>query len=164
MWKIESKQLDIEGLNITVTSSGKPGAKPKGKPRSEGLEILANATLKLKAGTHYAMIGRNGTGKSSECMGPSVFSYFVLLMFYPAILKAVAEKLIPGIPLPTRISILQQTSAEDQPASSMAVESSQAESSGMSSGQLSVLAEVINKATSRNEIQQEIDGGSTIFL
>ena len=40
--------------------------KPKGKARSEGLEILANANLKLKAGVHYALIGRNGTGKSSE--------------------------------------------------------------------------------------------------
>jgi ATPase subunit of ABC transporter with duplicated ATPase domains len=57
--------LDIEGLNITVTS-GKAGVKQKAKARSEGLEILANASLKLKAGVHYALIGRNGTGKSSE--------------------------------------------------------------------------------------------------
>jgi ATPase subunit of ABC transporter with duplicated ATPase domains len=42
------------------------GVKPKGKARAEGLEILSNATLKLKAGIHYALIGRNGTGKSSE--------------------------------------------------------------------------------------------------
>lgn len=40
--------------------------KPKGKARGEGLELIANATLKLKAGVHYALIGRNGTGKSSE--------------------------------------------------------------------------------------------------
>jgi ABC-type polysaccharide/polyol phosphate transport system ATPase subunit len=54
-------------LNITVTSgAGKAAAKPKGKARAEGLEILANATLKLKAGVHYALIGRNGTGKSSK--------------------------------------------------------------------------------------------------
>ena len=49
-----------------MTSGGKPGAKTKGKARAEGLEILANADLKLKAGVHYALIGRNGTGKSSE--------------------------------------------------------------------------------------------------
>jgi ATPase subunit of ABC transporter with duplicated ATPase domains len=50
-----------------VTSgAGKSAAKPKGKARAEGLEILANASLKLKAGVHYALIGRNGTGKSSE--------------------------------------------------------------------------------------------------
>jgi ABC-type polysaccharide/polyol phosphate transport system ATPase subunit len=59
-------KLDIEGLNITVTSGGKSGVKPKGKQRAEGLEILGNASLKLKAGIHYALIGRNGTGKSSE--------------------------------------------------------------------------------------------------
>jgi ABC-type polysaccharide/polyol phosphate transport system ATPase subunit len=59
-------QLDVDGLNITVTSSAKSGVKAKGKARAEGLEILANASLKLKAGVHYALIGRNGTGKSSE--------------------------------------------------------------------------------------------------
>lgn len=49
-----------------MSGPGKLGAKPKGKARAEGLELLANATLKLKAGIHYALIGRNGTGKSSE--------------------------------------------------------------------------------------------------
>jgi ABC-type dipeptide/oligopeptide/nickel transport system ATPase subunit len=64
---VDDEKLDIEGLNITVTSgAGKAAAKPKGKARAEGLEILANANLKLKAGVHYALIGRNGTGKSSE--------------------------------------------------------------------------------------------------
>jgi len=73
-------KLDIAGLNITVTSGdAKAGAKVKGKAQSEGLEILNNATLKLKAGVHYALIGRNGTGKSSEhlnmsfCPGTSNF-------------------------------------------------------------------------------------------
>lgn len=59
-------QLDIEGLNITVTSAGKAGVKAKGKARAEGLEILSNATLKLKARLCYALVGRNGTGKSSK--------------------------------------------------------------------------------------------------
>jgi ABC-type polysaccharide/polyol phosphate transport system ATPase subunit len=58
-------KLDIEGLNITVTS-GTGSAGKKGKARAEGLEILNNASLKLKAGVQYALIGRNGTGKSSE--------------------------------------------------------------------------------------------------
>lgn len=64
-------QLDIEGLNITVTSadSGPKGtatAKAKGKAKaSEGTEILSNAKLRLKAGSRYALIGRNGSGKSS---------------------------------------------------------------------------------------------------
>ena len=33
--------------------------------KGEGLEILSHAELRLKAGAHYALIGRNGTGKSS---------------------------------------------------------------------------------------------------
>jgi ABC-type polysaccharide/polyol phosphate transport system ATPase subunit len=72
---LTSLKLDIEGLNITVTSGGKSGVKPKGKQRAEGLEILGNASLKLKAGIHYALIGRNGTGKSSECV-PKLCSFF----------------------------------------------------------------------------------------
>lgn len=40
-------------------------AKGKSKAKAEGLEIISNAELRLKAGTHYALIGRNGTGKSS---------------------------------------------------------------------------------------------------
>ena len=72
---LTSLKLDIEGLNITVTSGGKSGVKPKGKQRAEGLETLGNASLKLKAGVHYALIGRNGTGKSSQCV-PMLRSIF----------------------------------------------------------------------------------------
>jgi ABC-type polysaccharide/polyol phosphate transport system ATPase subunit len=57
-----------------VTSAGgatatgeKPTAKGKGKAKSDGIEILANAKLRLKEGQRYALVGRNGTGKSSEC-------------------------------------------------------------------------------------------------
>jgi hypothetical protein len=71
-------------------------------------------------------------------------------------LKAVAEKLIPGIPIPTRISILQQTATDEQ----SSLESTQVDSATSSSSQLSVLEEVIDRATSRNEIQREIDGES----
>jgi len=68
-----------------------------------------------------------------------------------AILRAVAEKLIPGIPIQTRIAILQQTSSSEQSGVDLSapVESSR---------QLSVLETVIDRATSRNEIQNEIDG------
>ncbi|GAW26714.1 putative ABC transporter [Rosellinia necatrix] len=81
------RELDIEGLSITVRSetsvkakgSASAGSKKvaKGKARSEGTEILDNATLRLKAGRRYALIGRNGSGKST-------------------LLKAIAQKLIPG--------------------------------------------------------------------
>ncbi|TGO50312.1 hypothetical protein BCON_0186g00050 [Botryotinia convoluta] len=128
------QELDIEGLNITVTSSGKSSVKSKGKSKAEGLEILSNASLKLKAGICYALIGRNGTGKST-------------------LLKAIAEKLIPGIPVQTRISILQQTDADSKDVGDEG--GSESEENGGS--KLSVLAEVIDRATSRSEIQHEVD-------
>lgn len=69
----DPKQLDIEGLNITVVSGGGAGAgekpvkaKGKGKAAAEGTEILSNAKLRLKAGSRYALVGRNGSGKSSK--------------------------------------------------------------------------------------------------
>lgn len=67
-----------------------------------------------------------------------------------AILKAIAENLIPGIPIQTRISILQQIS--ETPSSSVASVLSP------SAGGLSILETVLNGAISRNEIQNEIDG------
>ena len=76
----------------------------------------------------------------------------------PAILRAVAEKLIPGIPIPTRISILQQTATDEAQHTSTGGGSSQSQSTPTAGSQLSVLAEVIDRATSRNEIQREIDG------
>ena len=75
-----------------------------------------------------------------------------------------AEKLIPGIPIPTRISILQQTSTEAAPSASTAGETSQAKSAVNLASQLSVVAEVIDRATSRNDIQREIDGEPPILL
>ena len=69
-----------------------------------------------------------------------------------------AEKLIPGIPIQTRISILQQTSTAEPPPASTGAESDEAKLAAASGGQLSVLTEVIDRATSRNEIQREING------
>jgi ABC-type multidrug transport system fused ATPase/permease subunit len=75
------RELDIEGVNIAITSAspnpgedgdkssssgkGKVVAKGKGKSKAEGIEILSNAKLRLKEGQRYALVGRNGTGKSS---------------------------------------------------------------------------------------------------
>lgn len=136
-------QLDIEGLNITITSG--PGtaksAGGKGKAKAtksaEGTEVLANAKLRLKAGQRYALVGKNGSGKTT-------------------LLKAIAEKLIPGIPEQTRIAVLQQTDAgevntdvdddDDGPPSRTAV-------TGSSS---IVLEEVIERATAKDEIEKEI--------
>ncbi|KAI1763467.1 P-loop containing nucleoside triphosphate hydrolase protein [Hypoxylon sp. FL1150] len=125
------RELDIEGLNITVTSGPKLGAKGKGKAKIEGTELLNNAKLRLKAGQRYALIGRNGTGKST-------------------LLKAIAEKLIPGIPEETRIVILQQTDAGD-------VNTDESTASTPSKGEgRAVLEDVIERATSKQAVQQEI--------
>jgi hypothetical protein len=69
-------------------------------------------------------------------------------------LKAIAQKLIPGVPIPTRISILQQTDADKAAAGELPAKSTPTSSSP----KLSVVEQVIDNATSRNEIQQEIDG------
>ncbi|RDW61616.1 ABC transporter-like protein [Coleophoma crateriformis] len=132
------QELDIEGLNITVTSGGKSGAKAKGKSKAEGLEILSSATLRLKAGTCYALIGRNGTGKST-------------------ILRAVAEKLIPGIPLKTRISLLQQTSSGPVNSSEDTTGPANSSMPSNSAGDISVLEAVVDRATAKNEIQNELN-------
>ncbi|KAJ5704203.1 hypothetical protein N7493_011341 [Penicillium malachiteum] len=95
-------EIDVEGLSITVTSAApeavddsKLKAKGKGKAKAAGRELISDGHLRLKGGTHYGLLGRNGTGKST-------------------LLRAMAEKLIPGIPHPTRIAILQQTDDQDE--------------------------------------------------
>lgn len=69
----DSPKLDIDGIYVTIIPEGETGetsAPPtktkasKGKPKE--VELLANAQLRLKEGTRYALFGRNGTGKSSK--------------------------------------------------------------------------------------------------
>jgi hypothetical protein len=68
-------------------------------------------------------------------------------------LKAIGEKLIPGIPEETRVAILQQTN--DGAVSASEVQTSNISEPGESS---SVLEEVIERATARSEVQKEING------
>ncbi|KAF4343099.1 positive effector GCN20 [Fusarium beomiforme] len=124
-----NRELDIEGVNITVTSGDKPSSKGKAKAKSEGVEILAGAKLRLKEGQRYALVGRNGTGKST-------------------LLKAIAERLIPGIPEDTRIALLQQTRLTD--------EKNEDNPDARSSNKSSVLEQVIEKAMSKYAIEQDI--------
>ncbi|GJC78034.1 protein GCN20 [Colletotrichum liriopes] len=131
----DHRELDIDGLNITVTSAGKSGAKGKAKARSDGTEILVDAKLRLKAGQRYALIGRNGSGKST-------------------LLKAVAEKLIPGVPEETRISLLQQTNVTDANLD-LRPNDRLAEAGEFGQGH-SVLEHVIEKATAKSDVEQEI--------
>ncbi|WVN89620.1 uncharacterized protein L203_104849 [Cryptococcus depauperatus CBS 7841] len=88
-----SAEIDVEGLGIAVTSSTPSidsSAKSKSKTKTAGRELISDSHLRLKAGVRYGLLGRNGTGKST-------------------LLRAIADKLIPGIPHATRIAILQQT-------------------------------------------------------
>ncbi|KAK1962408.1 ABC transporter [Colletotrichum sublineola] len=131
----DHRELDIDGLNITVTSPGKSGVKGKSKARSEGIEILVDAKLRLKAGQRYALVGRNGSGKST-------------------LLKAIAEKLIPGIPETTRISLLQQTNLT-HPNSDLHPSDHQADIGESDQGR-GVLEHVIEQTTAKSNAEQEI--------
>jgi hypothetical protein len=148
-----------------VTSAGgatatgeKPTAKGKGKAKSDGIEILANAKLRLKEGQRYALVGRNGTGKSSECEEEIFLQGFFFFLetsglmcsSYIALLKAIAEKLIPGIPENTRIAILQQTRLDGQDGNP--------EPKGKSSTGSTVLQEVVERATAKLAVEKEING------
>ncbi|EHK22278.1 uncharacterized protein TRIVIDRAFT_54248 [Trichoderma virens Gv29-8] len=129
------RELDIDGLTIVVTSGEKAdkpekgAGKSKGKGKSDGLEILSNAKLRLKEGQRYALVGRNGTGKST-------------------LLKAIAQKLIPGIPEGSRIALLQQTKLTDSDEDD--------KTRTEKGGQGTVLQEVIERATARSVVEQEI--------
>ncbi|KAK4245240.1 hypothetical protein C7999DRAFT_43213 [Corynascus novoguineensis] len=129
------RELDIEGLNITVTSGSadKPKGKGKAKATAEGTEILSGAKLRLKAGSRYALVGRNGSGKST-------------------LLRAIAEKLIPGIPEGTRVSILQQTNISDANTDDLPPAVQPAINEGPT-----VLEDVIDKATAKSDLEQEIN-------
>ncbi|KAG9259075.1 P-loop containing nucleoside triphosphate hydrolase protein [Emericellopsis atlantica] len=128
------RELDVEGLQITIAAA-KPAdgkaTKSRGKAKTDGLEILTNAKLRLKEGQRYALVGRNGTGKST-------------------LLKAIAEKLIPGIPEETRIAILQQTKLTDD----------ENRAQDQDAGQ-TVLQSVVDKATSKSNVEREVRALST---
>ncbi|KAL1866609.1 hypothetical protein VTK73DRAFT_4615 [Phialemonium thermophilum] len=131
------RELDIEGLSIAVTSGDKQSAKGKWKAKADGVEILSNAKLRLKAGQRYALVGRNGSGKST-------------------LLRAIAEKLIPGVPEKTRVAILQQTNDADGSVGTAASDGAPSGNNAAPQGSR-VLEYVVDKATSKNELEQEIN-------
>ncbi|KFX92594.1 hypothetical protein V490_05303 [Pseudogymnoascus sp. VKM F-3557] len=91
----KSTEIDIAGLSLGIAPSGATGKAKKGKGKAAGQEkeLLVNAELRLKSGIHYALLGRNGSGKST-------------------ILRAIADRIIPGLPPSLRVAILQQTSTD----------------------------------------------------
>ena len=72
-------------------------------------------------------------------------------------MKAIAEKLIPGIPEETRIVILQQTNTSDVNTDEEPQKHRLSDSSGEGKG-VTVLEEIIERATSKQEVQREING------
>ena len=71
-----------------------------------------------------------------------------------ALLRALSEKLIPGVPLNTRISILQQTASDQAPSEGRAGDST------LKLSDKPVLQQVIESDTYRNEILGEINSES----
>ncbi|KAK9322524.1 P-loop containing nucleoside triphosphate hydrolase protein [Lipomyces orientalis] len=91
------KDIDINGLNISIVpiaSHRDPTVSSKSKliksSKAAAIEILVDAELKLKRGHRYGLIGRNGTGKST-------------------LLRAISDRLIPGMPQSVKIAVLDQT-------------------------------------------------------
>ncbi|RAQ46436.1 ABC transporter [Aspergillus flavus] len=140
-----TQEIDVEGLTIAVSSSRdtpedpskpKPRGKTKGKPDTR--ELISDAHLRLKAGVHYGLIGRNGTGKST-------------------LLRAMADKLVPGIPHSTRIAILQQTeTASEEDVKDFAAEEAE-------NKHKTVLQYVLSSDHSRNEVVQKMNFLSKAF-
>ncbi|KAL1914423.1 uncharacterized protein VTP21DRAFT_8875 [Calcarisporiella thermophila] len=73
-----SKDVDLKGVNLSVGN----------------LELLADARLLLKAGTHYGLIGKNGVGKST-------------------LLSVIANKSLIGFPNNIRTLYIQQLEVVD---------------------------------------------------
>lgn len=71
--------------------------------------------------------------------------------YHLALLKAIGDRLIPGIPEETKIALLQQTRLTD----------GDAESRPSDGPVPTVLQEVIDKATARSVVEQEIRGTSS---
>ncbi|PYI07152.1 P-loop containing nucleoside triphosphate hydrolase protein [Aspergillus sclerotiicarbonarius CBS 121057] len=136
-----SQEVDVEGLTIAVSSTSNednvPISKPKGrsKTKAEARELIVDAHLRLKAGVCYGLIGRNGTGKST-------------------LLRAMADKLVPGIPHATRIAILQQTDTQAQDSLDTEVHRNNNDNDG---SQRKVLEYVMSSDHYKNKVVQKMD-------
>lgn len=112
-----SKDIDIGDLTVSI-----------GKR-----EILSHTRLVLKAGLRYALVGRNGTGKST-------------------VLKALASRKIPGVPSNIRMLLLDQTSLEENHA---AFGTGAAEDVSDKDRQVSVIEHVASSDKLRQRIVEE---------
>ncbi|KAM5501186.1 hypothetical protein McanMca71_005300 [Microsporum canis] len=126
------------GEDAESSGAGKVKARKK-ETAGLGLEILTSATLRLKAGVHYGLVGRNGTGKST-------------------LLRAMADRLIPGLPESVKIAILQQTDVDVDPPPPVTkgVAALQINDELSKEEQKTVLQQVVQSDTSRNEITRKV--------
>lgn len=117
------EEIDLKTVNIAIGDR----------------ELLVDADLKLKAGVKYALIGRNGTGKST-------------------LLQAIARKLIPGIGQKIRILLLSQI--EDATGSLDIVTESGNANGGVASAEskLTALEHVVRGDAERLRLLQEAEG------
>lgn len=91
----DASEIDLNDVDITIAER----------------EILVDARIRLKNGVRYGMIGRNGCGKSSKLHNPCALVLISGQVLIPiAVLQAIAEKMIPGIPPSLRIHIVSQVS------------------------------------------------------
>jgi hypothetical protein len=77
----------------------------------------------------------------------------------PALLRAIADKLIPGIPEQTRVSILQQTNISDANTDDLPPANP-----SKGSGGPTVLEDVVDKATAKSDLEQEINGTRSVNM
>lgn len=91
-----------------------------------------------------------------------LFSSNSLFFYEIAILRALAEKLIPGVPYSTRIAILQQTDAEIEDNSKNSeidgLADSMRDTGSISTSQKTTLEQVIASDTMRTEVERKISG------
>ena len=74
-------------------------------------ELLSSAHLRIQEGIHYVFVGRNGTGKST-------------------LLRALAERKVPGVPENLRILLLGQTRIDSLDVGGQSQEKDESSSAG----------------------------------
>jgi ATP-binding cassette subfamily F protein 3 len=99
-----SKEIDLKKVNLYI------GQK----------QLLQDAHLRLKEGVHYGLVGRNGTGKSSESVVANVERLFwrivtdeSSILTATALLRALSEGIIPGLPTNIKILLVSQIHSEE---------------------------------------------------
>ena len=152
------------GSATTSIKAGKP-AKGKAKASIADKDILVDADVKLKAGVHYGLLGRNGSGKSSEWNCHKDGSkqnererereHGVAHRHMVALLKALATKVIPGMSLATRIAHLQQT-AETCHGDAACIPAAESSAGQDDEERQSVLQYILSNDEARKHIQNEL--------